>query len=109
MPMSIHRSPNSASSCAKLGWWGVRCSQSLTGSRSSPSRMAYQIQLETVRLPVAVGSRGLASQHPGRMSYPLSAGEVILSGPLSIMFPVARGGSILMSHNGIRSCSATFQ
>lgn len=44
----------------------------------------------------------------GRLGIPLRAGEIILSGSLSIMFPVAPGDSIRMSLAGIGSCSATF-
>jgi 2-oxopent-4-enoate/cis-2-oxohex-4-enoate hydratase len=44
----------------------------------------------------------------GEFGIPLKAGEVILSGSLSIMFPVAAGDSIRMSLGGIGSCSARF-
>ncbi|MDO8778410.1 MAG: fumarylacetoacetate hydrolase family protein [Burkholderiaceae bacterium] len=44
----------------------------------------------------------------GRLGIPLRAGEVILSGSLSIMFAVAPGDSIRMSLEGIGSCEATF-
>ena len=44
----------------------------------------------------------------GRYGIALKAGEVILSGSLSIMFPVAPGDSIRMSLGGIGSCSARF-
>ena len=39
----------------------------------------------------------------------LKAGEVILSGSLSIMFPVAPGDSVRMTLVGIGSCSARFE
>jgi 2-oxopent-4-enoate/cis-2-oxohex-4-enoate hydratase len=44
----------------------------------------------------------------GRFGITLKAGEVILSGSLSIMFPVAAGDSIRMSLGKIGSCSARF-
>jgi 2-oxopent-4-enoate/cis-2-oxohex-4-enoate hydratase len=44
----------------------------------------------------------------GSYGITLKAGEVILSGSLSIMFPVAAGDSIRMSLGGIGSCSARF-
>jgi 2-oxopent-4-enoate/cis-2-oxohex-4-enoate hydratase len=44
----------------------------------------------------------------GRFGITLKAGEVILSGSLSIMFPVVPGDSIRMSLGGIGSCSARF-
>jgi 2-oxopent-4-enoate/cis-2-oxohex-4-enoate hydratase len=44
----------------------------------------------------------------GRFGITLKAGEVILSGSLSIMFPVAPGDAIRMSLGKIGSCSARF-
>jgi 2-oxopent-4-enoate/cis-2-oxohex-4-enoate hydratase len=44
----------------------------------------------------------------GRFDITLRAGEVILSGSLSIMFPIAPGDSIRMSLDGVGACSARF-
>jgi 2-oxopent-4-enoate/cis-2-oxohex-4-enoate hydratase len=44
----------------------------------------------------------------GRYGITLKAGEVVLSGSLSIMFPITAGDSIRMSLGGIGSCSARF-
>ena len=44
----------------------------------------------------------------GQYGITLKAGEVILSGSLSIMFPVAPGDAIRMSLGGIGACSARF-
>jgi 2-oxopent-4-enoate/cis-2-oxohex-4-enoate hydratase len=44
----------------------------------------------------------------GQLGITLKAGEVILSGSLSIMFPIQSGDSIRMSLGGIGSCSARF-
>jgi 2-oxopent-4-enoate/cis-2-oxohex-4-enoate hydratase len=44
----------------------------------------------------------------GQYGITLKAGEVILSGSLSIMFPITAGDAIRMSLGGIGSCSARF-
>jgi 2-oxopent-4-enoate/cis-2-oxohex-4-enoate hydratase len=44
----------------------------------------------------------------GSFGITLKAGEVILSGSLSIMFPIAPGDTVRMSLGGIGSCSARF-
>ncbi|WP_090551399.1 2-keto-4-pentenoate hydratase [Paraburkholderia caballeronis] len=44
----------------------------------------------------------------GELGIGLKAGEVVLSGSLSIMFPVAAGDSIAMTISGLGSCRARF-
>jgi 2-oxopent-4-enoate/cis-2-oxohex-4-enoate hydratase len=68
---------------------------------------------------IGTGAGAAAMGHPltcvtwlantlGQFGIPLKAGEVILSGSLSIMFPVAAGDNITMTLNGIGSCRARF-
>jgi 2-oxopent-4-enoate/cis-2-oxohex-4-enoate hydratase len=68
---------------------------------------------------IATGAGAAAMGHPltcvtwlanqlGAFGIPLKAGEVILSGSLSIMFPVAAGDSISMTLGGLGSCRARF-
>lgn len=68
---------------------------------------------------VGTGAGAAALGHPlncvtwianqlGNFGIPLKAGEVILSGSLSIMFPIAAGDSIAMTVSGLGSCRARF-
>ncbi len=68
---------------------------------------------------VGTGAGAAAMGHPltcvtwlanqlGTFGIPLQAGEVILSGSLSIMFPVQPGDSIDMTLSGLGSCRARF-
>jgi len=68
---------------------------------------------------VGTGAGAAALGHPlncvtwlanklGEFGIPLKAGEVILSGSLSIMFPVKPGDSITMTLCGLGSCRARF-
>jgi 2-oxopent-4-enoate/cis-2-oxohex-4-enoate hydratase len=69
--------------------------------------------------PIGTGTGAATMGHPltamtwlantlGRFGITLRAGEVILSGSLSIMFPVAPGDSIRMRLDGVGTCSARF-
>lgn len=68
---------------------------------------------------IGTGAGAAAMGHPltcltwlantlGAFGIPLKAGEVILSGSLSIMFPVKAGDSISMTLGGLGSCRARF-
>jgi 2-oxopent-4-enoate/cis-2-oxohex-4-enoate hydratase len=68
---------------------------------------------------IGTGAGAAAMGHPlscvtwlanqlGAFGIPLKAGEVILSGSLSIMFPVAAGDSIQMTLGDLGSCRARF-